>query len=62
MFRVFIKTWHVIENGKKVPGSSEKKYLGEEFEDEDDVREFCSDWNRENDQGKLSLICEYEEC
>lgn len=43
------------------PCAGPRKYFDEEFETEDEAREFCQAWNARHEPGSLSLKAEYEE-
>ena len=60
MYKVFIRNWWRMENGKRVPDPSARKYTYDEcICTEEEARELCQEYNRTHNPGKLSRKAEY---
>lgn len=64
MYTVFNRTWWKESNGwpdNLEPEAGERNYHGEEFDTLEEAREYCQEWNANNEAGRYSNKCEFEE-
>lgn len=62
MFRVFVRDWWRVENGKLVPAPGARKTtLYSRVQTEEEARRIAQDYNVTHKPGKLSRKAEYEE-
>lgn len=63
-YRAFKRTWWKENpswpNGLE-PQMGEREYFEGGFDTEEEAREFCQEWNANNEPGRLSLKAEFEE-
>ena len=60
MYKVFIRNWWRMENGKRVPNPCARKTVYfSNINTEEEAREICQEYNATHNPGKLSRKAEY---
>ena len=59
MYKVFVRNWWRIENGRLVPDPAAIKYTLDFVETEEEARKICKEYNSTHSPGKLSRKAEY---
>lgn len=64
-YKVFRRTWWTENkswpNGLEPCAGKRRYFAGEKFQTEEEARQFCQEWNKRHDPGRLSLKAEFEE-
>lgn len=58
-FTVFTRNWWKMENGERVPNPRASKKKMASGLTESEARDYCSEWNKNNPEGKLSRKAEF---
>ena len=59
MYTCFKRAWWRKDNGKIVPNSGGRRTKLAAFNHEHEARDFCQQWNAENDLDWRSIKCEF---